>query len=98
MAVNSDDYCHRVKGPQRPSQPIALRLNNVELASQAELILELVEDEPTNLLMALMPDFYVIGSDYRGRRVSGAEYSGQFVIVERLAGVSTTAILSNTPR
>lgn len=96
MAVNSDDYCRRVKGPQRPSQPITVRQSNVKLASQAELILELSEDEPTSLLMAFRPDFYVAGSDYRGHRLPGAEYCGQVVIVERLAGVSTTAILSNT--
>lgn len=95
VAVNSDDYCRRVKGTGRPIESHGLRQRNVAAASRADAVLELIEDDPTSLLSRIKPDLYVLGSDYRGRPIAGAGHCGQIVFVERLVGLSTTVILSS---
>ena len=103
VAVNSDAYCRRVKGPTRPIQPARTRRLNVQLISGAEIILPLEADDPRTLLEAIRPEFYVLGSDYRpvGQlpgcsiaagmlTIPGAKFCGQTVFIERIPGISTT--------
>lgn len=90
VAVNSDEYVRRVKGPGRPVQPSSLRRQVVQDASGAEFVLSLDDDDPRSLLQVLRPDIYVLGSDYCGGLLPGAEFCGRVVFVERLAGISTT--------
>lgn len=96
VAVNSDEYCRRVKGVGRPTQPSRLRRKLVGATSQAEFVLELLEDDPSGLLQMLRPDVYVLGADYRGMAIPGAECCGRIVFVDRLPGLSTTENLRHS--
>jgi D-beta-D-heptose 7-phosphate kinase/D-beta-D-heptose 1-phosphate adenosyltransferase len=91
VAVNSDEYCRRVKGARRPIQSAAVRQRVVAGVSEADVVLTWAELTPERLLELIRPDVYVIGSDYRSRSLPGADWCGRIEFVERLAGFSTTA-------
>jgi D-beta-D-heptose 7-phosphate kinase / D-beta-D-heptose 1-phosphate adenosyltransferase len=90
IAVNSDEYVRRVKGPGRPVQPSCLRRQIVQAVARAHVVLPLEDDNPEAMLKVLRPDVYIVGSDYRDQPLAGSEYCGQVVFVERLAEFSTT--------
>lgn len=90
VAVNSDDYCRRTKGVQRPIQGAAIRARVVAGIAQADAVVEFDQVTPERLLEVIRPDVYVLGSDYRGKEIPGARNCGRIEFVERLAEFSTT--------
>jgi D-beta-D-heptose 7-phosphate kinase/D-beta-D-heptose 1-phosphate adenosyltransferase len=56
----------------------------VGFGSEQELIDEIKEYEP---------DIMVIGSDYKGKRIIGAEYVKDVIFFDRIPNISTTSIL-----
>ena len=98
VAVNSDDYCRRVKGRSRPVQEAAVRLRVVAGVSGADAVVEFDEGAPERLLAVIRPDVYVLGSDYRDRAIRGAESCGRIEFVRRVAGLSTTASVARLKR
>jgi D-beta-D-heptose 7-phosphate kinase/D-beta-D-heptose 1-phosphate adenosyltransferase len=65
-----------------------------------DLVVLFDEDTPLELIQALEPDVLVKGSDYTVDRVVGAELvmarGGKVVLVDLVAGQSTTAILARS--
>lgn len=101
IAVNTDDYCRTVKGHGRPAQTLRTRMQAIRQACQRlpvpVSVLILTDPTPARLLAQIQPDVYVIGSDYRGHSLPGRDHCGRIHIVERLPGISTTAILQPAP-
>ena len=92
VALNSDRTIRDRKGPDRPNQPIATRLMAVRAAYHIDVSLEFEAINPIQLLAAVRPDLYVLGSDYRGQAIPGAEFCRQVEFVDRLPEYSTTAL------
>jgi D-beta-D-heptose 7-phosphate kinase/D-beta-D-heptose 1-phosphate adenosyltransferase len=65
-----------------------------------DLVVLFDEDTPLELIQALEPDVLVKGSDYTVDRVVGADLvmarGGKVVLVDLVAGQSTTAILARS--
>ena len=51
------------------------------------------EEELIDQIKLYQPDIMVIGSDYKNRRIIGAEHVGKIVYFNRLDDISTTSIL-----
>lgn len=102
IAVNTDEYIRRTKGAGRPVQSLGARLQAVSNARFrlpcASCVVILEEDTPGRLLARIKPDVYVIGSDYRGRQLPGAEFCQRVLFVERLPDISTTENLRHDRR
>lgn len=94
VAINSDASVRRRKGPRRPVQTVARRLHQLYAACRIDADIIFDADDPREILAAVRPDLYVLGSDYRDQPVPGAEYCRQMIFLDRLPGISTTAILS----
>lgn len=90
VAVNCDEYVRSHKGPGRPVQPATVRATMVALMSAADAVTVFGEDTPERLLVGIQPDQYVLGNDYREGAIAGAHHCGRVVLVERLAGFSTS--------
>lgn len=95
VAINHDAYLAR-KGPGRPLQTAFAReraLYETGLVAQVRVI----EDTPIREILNLQPDYIVVGDDYTIDRVVGAEecrkWGGTVVIVPRIPGFSTTALI-----
>jgi D-beta-D-heptose 7-phosphate kinase / D-beta-D-heptose 1-phosphate adenosyltransferase len=64
VAVNGDASVRRLKGAQRPVNPLEDRLEVLAALSCVDHVVAFDEDSPTELLRATRPDVYVKGGDY----------------------------------
>jgi D-beta-D-heptose 7-phosphate kinase / D-beta-D-heptose 1-phosphate adenosyltransferase len=93
VAVNGDDAVRRLKGPERPRQPLEDRLEVLAALEAVDFVVAFDEDTPQELYEAVRPDVLVKGGDYRPEEVVGREAAGEVVIVPLLEGRSTTSLL-----
>lgn len=93
IGVNPDDWIVKHKGHGRPLQTASIRCAVAHRMADADLSL-IFEDETVERLLAIIkPSVYLIGSDYRDKKILGAEYCGEVAIMDRLPGISTTATI-----
>jgi len=80
VAVNSDDSVRRLKGPDRPVNPVEDRVAVLAALSCVDYVVVFEEDSPSTLIEAVRPDIYVKGGDYPPEMVPEAP------LVRRLGG------------
>jgi len=80
VAVNSDDSVRRLKGPDRPVNPVEDRVAVLAALSCVDHVVVFEEDSPVALIEAVRPDVYVKGGDYPPEMVPEAP------LVRRLGG------------
>jgi D-beta-D-heptose 7-phosphate kinase/D-beta-D-heptose 1-phosphate adenosyltransferase len=80
VAVNSDDSVRRLKGPDRPVNPVEDRVAVLAALSCVDHVVVFEEDSPAHLIQAVRPDTYVKGGDYPPEMVPEAP------LVRRLGG------------
>ena len=87
----------RVRGKKGESRPI----NGLEDRSYVVSALECVDavvsfgsdEELTDHIEDVQPDIMVVGSDWQGKKVIGAEHAGEVKFFDRVGDYSTTRIL-----
>lgn len=99
VGVNGDASARRLrKGPGRPIHSARDRARVVAALSAVSAVVVFDEDKPLALLCALRPEVYVKGGDYRVEQLCEArlmeEWGGRTVIVPRVPGLSTSAIVA----
>ncbi|RQX19443.1 D-glycero-beta-D-manno-heptose 1-phosphate adenylyltransferase [Micromonospora ureilytica] len=80
VAVNSDDSVRRLKGPDRPVNPVEDRGALLAALACVDHVVVFEEDSPAALIEAVRPDVYVKGGDYPPELVPEAP------LVRRLGG------------
>ncbi|SCG63545.1 D-glycero-beta-D-manno-heptose 1-phosphate adenylyltransferase [Micromonospora halophytica] len=80
VAVNSDGSVRRLKGPDRPVNPVEDRIALLAALSCVDHVVVFEEDSPTGLIETVRPDVYVKGGDYPPEMVPEAP------LVRRLGG------------
>ncbi|MDG4807397.1 D-glycero-beta-D-manno-heptose 1-phosphate adenylyltransferase [Micromonospora sp. WMMD1120] len=80
VAVNSDGSVRRLKGPDRPVNPVEDRGALLAALSCVDHVVVFEEDSPAALIEAVRPDVYVKGGDYPPELVPEAP------LVRRLGG------------
>ncbi|WP_194821865.1 D-glycero-beta-D-manno-heptose 1-phosphate adenylyltransferase [Micromonospora sp. S-DT3-3-22] len=80
VAVNSDSSVRRLKGPDRPVNPVEDRTALLAALSCVDHVVVFEEDSPADLIEAVRPDVYVKGGDYPPEMVPEAP------LVRRLGG------------
>jgi D-beta-D-heptose 7-phosphate kinase / D-beta-D-heptose 1-phosphate adenosyltransferase len=80
IGVNTDDSIRRIKGPTRPINTLADRIQVLSALSCVDYVVAFDEDTPCNLIRALRPDVFVKGGDYTREQLPEAP------LVERLGG------------
>lgn len=103
VGINGDASARRLKkGPGRPVVPAEDRARVVGALAVVSAVVIFDEDKPLALLCALEPEVYVKGGDYRADQLCEAalmaEWGGRTVIVPRLDGRSTSALVQRLVR
>ncbi|MFF3867427.1 D-glycero-beta-D-manno-heptose 1-phosphate adenylyltransferase [Micromonospora sp. NPDC001898] len=80
VAVNSDGSVRRLKGPDRPVNPVEDRVTLLAALSCVDHVVVFEEDSPAALIETVRPDVYVKGGDYPPEMVPEAP------LVRRLGG------------
>ena len=80
VGINSDASVRRLKGPDRPVNPLEDRLAVLAALSCIDVLVPFDEDTPAALLEVVRPDVFVKGGDYRRETLPEAS------LVESLGG------------
>lgn len=103
LGLNSDASVSRLKGPERPVQKVQARAEVLAALEAIDLVVVFEEDTPRELIARVKPNVLIKGADYTREQVVGHDiveaYGGEVLLVELLAGHSTTDIVkrSRTP-
>ncbi len=96
VGLNADASVRRAKGPSRPVNSQQDRALVLAALESVDYVVDFEEDEPLNLISAIVPDVLVKGADW-AHYVSGREIvesaGGRVVLAEMVEGRSTTRII-----
>lgn len=97
VAVNSDDSVRRLKGPDRPVNPVEDRVAVLAALSCVDYVVVFEEDSPSALIEVVRPDVYVKGGDYPPELVPEAplvhDLGGEVRTLGYVPDRSTSAII-----
>lgn len=97
VAVNDDDSVTRLKGADRPINPLEHRMQVLAGLSCVDWVVPFSEDTPERLICKLLPDVLVKGGDYTVEQIAGGScvqgHGGEVVILDFTEGCSTTRIV-----
>ena len=98
VLVNSDDSVKRLKGPERPVNNLAHRMEMLAALECVDWVVPFEEDTPKEVIDQLLPDILVKGGDYTDiTSIAGHESvlanGGEVKILSFIEGHSTTSII-----
>ncbi len=98
VALNSDDSVARLKGPERPVNPLADRAGVVGAIECVDLVTAFSEDTPAGLIELVRPEVYAKGGDYTPEMLPETpiveRLGGEVRVLDYLSDHSTTAIVT----
>lgn len=98
VAVNSDASVRRLKGRQRPMNPLADRMRMLAALECVDWVVAFEEDTPERLICRLLPSVLVKGGDYAEKQIAGATCvgaaGGTVKVLSFLPGHSTSALIT----
>ena len=92
VGLNDDNSVRRLKGDNRPINPVETRKKQLEILSWVDEVIVFSEDTPYNLIKSLKPNLIVKGGDYKVNEVVGHDLTSVY-IVPTVEDFSTTSIL-----
>ncbi len=97
VAINDDDSVRRLKGHQRPINPLEQRMDVIAGLRAVDWVVAFSEDTPARLIKVVNPDVLVKGGDYRPEEIAGADSvianGGQVKIISLREGCSTSSLV-----
>lgn len=98
VGLNSDASVRRLKGEERPINPVEDRAEVLAGLACVDLVAVFEQDTPEELIRAVCPDILVKGADWKDKGVVGAEFveaqGGEVKLIDLVPGRSTTAIVT----
>lgn len=94
IAIDSDRRVKKLKGESRP-------INNQDTRSTMlfhvkgvdEVSIFDSEEELINIIREYEPDYMIVGSDYRNKKVIGSEYAKKLIFFDRIEEYSSTRVI-----
>jgi D-beta-D-heptose 7-phosphate kinase/D-beta-D-heptose 1-phosphate adenosyltransferase len=97
VGVNDDDSVRRLKGADRPVNPLEDRLHVLAALEMVDAVVPFPQDTPKEVIEYVTPDVLVKGEDWADKGVVGREWveqhGGEVHLAPLLPGRSTSAIL-----
>ncbi|UVK78727.1 MAG: fused heptose 7-phosphate kinase/heptose 1-phosphate adenyltransferase [Sodalis sp. Ffu] len=99
VAVNSDSSTKRLKGENRPVNPLLQRMIVLAALEAVDWVVPFSEDTPQRLISEVLPDLLVKGGDYQLSQIAGSKEvwaNGDDVRVLNFEDGCSTTIIINT--
>ncbi len=97
VAVNSDASTKRLKGEERPINPLINRMIVLGALESVDWVVAFEEDTPQRLIAQVLPDLLVKGGDYKPEDIAGSKEvwanGGEVRVLNFEDGLSTTNII-----
>lgn len=94
VGLNTDASVRRLKGPSRPVQVEASRVQVLANMKNVDLVTLFDDDTPLELIKAIEPDVLFKGADYSESQVVGGDFvkerGGKVVLIDLVENMSTT--------
>lgn len=96
VGLDTDSRIKMLKGENRPVNTLRDRVDFLHAIKHVNSVAVFdTEERLIDLIKLYEPDYMVIGSDYRDKRIIGREYVKEIVFFDRIADKSTTNILQH---
>ncbi|MGI9289761.1 MAG: bifunctional D-glycero-beta-D-manno-heptose-7-phosphate kinase/D-glycero-beta-D-manno-heptose 1-phosphate adenylyltransferase HldE [Gammaproteobacteria bacterium] len=99
VAVNTDESVQRLKGPDRPINPLQDRMEVLAGLAAVDWVVPFGEDTPAELIGDVLPDVLVKGGDYKPEDIAGGESvianGGVVEVLQFHEGRSTSSIVES---
>jgi len=97
VGLNTDESVRKIKGPQRPINPEALRAEVLAGLACVDFVILFDEPDPLALIQTIIPDVLVKGADWPEDQIVGADFvkqhGGRVVRIALVADISTSALI-----
>jgi D-beta-D-heptose 7-phosphate kinase/D-beta-D-heptose 1-phosphate adenosyltransferase len=97
VAVNIDETVRRLKGEDRPVNPLEHRMRMLAALECVDWVLPFEEETPARLICEVLPDILVKGGDNDPEMIPGGDCvrdnGGEVRVLSYVEGVSTTEII-----
>ena len=97
VAVNGDDSVTRLKGPERPINPLADRLEVMAALECVDYVTWFDDDTPLEAVLKIKPDILVKGGYWKAEQIVGGKevlgWGGKVRSLNFVQGRSTTQII-----
>ncbi|MCB1823258.1 MAG: bifunctional D-glycero-beta-D-manno-heptose-7-phosphate kinase/D-glycero-beta-D-manno-heptose 1-phosphate adenylyltransferase HldE [Candidatus Competibacteraceae bacterium] len=98
VAVNADTSVRRLKGADRPVNPLEQRMRVLAGLAAVDWVVPFHEDTPERLICAVKPDYLIKGGDNDPANIPGNrcvwDNGGQVVVMDYIEGCSTTSTIA----
>jgi len=93
--IDEDERVRERKGADRPHHNVEQRMFNLDATRYVDEVLTFgSDDELTNKIKELSPEYMVLGSDWDGKKIIGYEHVKEVVFFGRIPLFSSTNILN----
>ncbi len=97
VAVNTDDSVRAIKGPTRPLNPVAARMEVLAALACVDYVTSFSEPDPLRIITQIQPDVLVKGGDWPVEKIVGRDVvearGGNVVSTGYIEGASTTSLI-----
>ena len=93
LGLNSDDSIRRLKGESRPINNLEDRAFLIGALESIDFVVPFTQDTPYELIKLIEPNVLVKGADYEGKEVVGSDVADEVVLIDFVAGKSTTNLI-----
>lgn len=98
VAVNDDTSVSRLKGNNRPINPLEKRMAVLAGLASVDWVVPFSEDTPERIICKVLPDVLVKGGDYRPEQIAGGDCvtanGGEVKILGFVEGLSTSNLIN----
>lgn len=102
VALNTDESVQRLKGPLRPINPLADRLEVIAALESVDYVTWFDEDTPLELILLIRPDVLVKGGDWKANQIVGSKevlsWGGRVRSLPFVEGRSTTKMIERAQK
>ena len=93
LGLNSDESITRLKGKDRPINNLEDRAFLIGALESIDFVVPFTQDTPYELIKLIEPNILVKGADYKDKIVVGSDIADEVVLIEFVAGKSTTNLI-----
>ena len=93
VGLNSDSSVKKLKGDNRPINNQSDRALILAALEAVDYVIIFDDDTPHDLIKKIKPDVLVKGGDYKGKKVSGANFSKKLKLIDFIEGRSTSNLI-----
>jgi len=95
VGTDSDERIRELKGPTRPINNIFDRIGFLRAIKYIDGVVTFSSDDELQArIKHFSPDILLIGDDYIGKPIVGAQYAKEIVYFPRYGGLSSTMIIN----